>query len=165
MSSYNGKSHKNRPSPIKLLFLGRLIFNQPLCPNMFLSLKNQLSPFPLYSSLLIKPASISSFSYHLSIHPSLIFVSSRSLVGAERWQACVCRARLSAFLMRLKHWGSAYYGDEQIQAGQKVMDLANRGPLSVTPPNPPTSHVIFLLSIYFWVFHSVLQHQMKGPVC
>lgn len=31
--------------------------------------------------------------------------------------------------MSLEHRGSAYYGDEQIQAGQKVMDLANRGPL------------------------------------
>lgn len=38
-------------------------------------------------------------SHHLSIHLSFIPVSSRSLVGAERWQACVCLALLSAFLM------------------------------------------------------------------
>ena len=38
--------------------------------------------------------------------------------------------------MSLKHRGSAYYGDEEIQAGQKVIDLANRGPLcSFTPPS------------------------------
>lgn len=66
---------------------------------------------------------------HFSVRLSLVFVSLRSLVGAERWQKCVRIAQLSAFLMRLKHGGSAYYGDERIQEGQKVTDLVNRGPL------------------------------------
>lgn len=66
---------------------------------------------------------------HLSIHLSFISVSWRSLVGAERWQACVCLAPLSAFLMSLKHRGSAYYGDEEIQAGQRWQTSLIGGPL------------------------------------
>ena len=131
------------PFPIKLLFLGRFISTQPLflfISPLHLFTKEAVQLFSFSSLVLIKPGaqpSISSFSFsnHLSIHLSFISVSSRSPVGAERWQACVCLALLSAFLMSLKHRGSAYYGDEEIQAGQKVTDLANRGPLcSSTPP-------------------------------
>lgn len=95
----------------------------------------------------------SSFSRTISPFIFVLSVSSRSLVGAERWQACVCLALLSAFLMSLKHGGSAYYGDEEIQAGQKVTDLANRGPLY---SSTSFSHLSFSSPLLFLILpHSV----------
>lgn len=139
-------------APIKWLFLGRFIFTRPLFLSPLChSTKEAVQPF-LFSSLLrIKPGaqpSIPSFPISPTITPFIFFcisVSWRSRpVGAERWQACVCLAPLSAFLMSLKHRGSAYYGDEEIQAGQKVMDLANRGPLrSLCPPSYLSSPFLF----------------------
>lgn len=146
------------PSPITFCFWADLFSHshslcsvsssvfQPLHPSsfpshLFSSLDQTQGPtfhiIPLFLSL-----------DHHSIHLSFITVSSRSLVGAYRWQACVCLALQSAFLMSLKHRGSAHYGDEEIQAGQKVTDLANRGPLrSSTPPWVSSSHSSFPQSI------------------
>lgn len=90
-------------------------------------------PFLAFSSvLLIKPgaqASIPSsyLSDHFFIHLPFIPVSQRCLLGAKRWQPGVCLALLSAFLMSLKHGGSDYYGDEEIQAGRKVSSRPHSG--------------------------------------
>jgi len=147
------------PAPIKWLFPGRFIFPQPLSLRslsllslLCFILKNSLPKKQFTSSCLLlfswsNPGpDLPSFPSpslfdHLSVHLSFISVSSRSPVGAEGWQACVCPALLSAFLMSLKHSGSAYYGDEEIQAGQKVMVLANRR--SFPMPLPLTSPLLF----------------------
>lgn len=141
------------PAPIQSLFPGRSIFTQPLSlfTHLFFTKEEvHLSSFPCL--LLIKPRAqppILPFSLpcRRRAHLSFISVSSRSPVGAEGWQPCVCPALLSAFLMSPKHRGSAYYGDEEIQAGQKVMDLSNRGPFSFPPPLLLTSPLISFCSL------------------
>ena len=138
-------------APIKWLFLGRFIFTLPLFLSPLCHSTKEAVQLFLFSSLLrIKlgaQPSIPSFPISPTITP-FIFVLSPSH-GGLRWEQRGDR-RVSAwpcclpFLMSLKHRGSAYYGDEEIQAGQKVMDLANRGPLrSLCPPSYLSSPFLF----------------------
>lgn len=159
---HNGKSGLTifflcSPTPIKLLFLGRFIFTWWHFIPLSLSL---LSLYQIGRSALLLffycPDQTWGPTFHLillflsdhhSIHLSFIVPIQVSGGGSK----VTGRAPLSAFLMSLKHRGSAYYGDEEIQAGQKVTDLTNKGPLHSSTPSllPFFSPLLVLLPLFY----------------
>lgn len=105
-------------------------------------------------SLAVQP-SISSSSFFMTIYPFICLSSGcHGVSGGSREVTGVCLAALSsAFLMSLKHLGSANYGDEAIQAGQKVTDLANRDSFCSSYLSFPLLYSSFLLVFFTLTVH------------
>lgn len=127
ISVFSGESHQT--VPIKPVYPGRFILSFSLSSDFSTKVKQQ-NAF-LSSSFLISlgvQTSISSSSFFMTIYPFICLSSGcHGVSGGSKEVTGVCLGALSsAFLMSLKHQGSANYGDEAIQEGQKVTDLANR---------------------------------------
>lgn len=136
MANHSGPLFLHAPYSYQITVSRQIYFHTATLsvPSVFSTEEAVLFPSPLYSpdqtwgptflpsrpSLSLRPSLHSSLFY-----PRLIEVSggSSEVTGVRLPATAVCLSNEPE-----TQGGSAYYGDEEIQAGQKVRDLANRGP-------------------------------------